>query len=458
MLTRMVDYIAPEKFFMRALQYISAARESHSLHNIEAMALLVLYNLRSPSNSGIWYMVGLAVRSAVDLGLHREAHYSKLGLYECQLRRRLFWSIYYLERVVALSLGRPFSLAERDIDVKLPSPVSEEFGSPSSLTMSISLIGLKRLESQIQCEIYRVDDKPLSALMCEITPLLETLENWKRCLPDMIASDKDYLLLQWNKAVRLLLQPFLPILNPNDSLIGVCLRASGQICELFKRLHQSAAYGHSFIAVHSIFIAGVTMCYCLFISPSLYGLSVANDLRACTAALFVMAERTPVVKKYRDVLEAVINSAMDFISRSDESSAPSLQGAQTSNNRPANAGLFSKEDHQVVLSLLGLSAQQTPDQNQVPGSLATSPRTQTFPSNTDTIPHKSQALHEPLQGPSMNAEFHSHINQYGRGESRDWDLGLGEPYLGDEWGQNLWEGDRFSFQMLNQMMTLDTGT
>jgi len=273
----LTGYVAPEKFFMKALQYISAARESHSLHNIEAMTLLVLYNLRSPSNSGIWYMVGLAMRSAVDIGLHREAYSAKLGIYEVQLRRRLFWSIYYLDRVVALSLGRPFSIADRDIDVSLPYDIDDSIHTDdaimqavaqlsrsstsqnlSSLTMSINLTRLKRLESQIQCEIYRVD-KSVSSLLCEISPLLASLENWKVRLPVMKASEKDYLLLQWNKAVRLLLQPFLPILNPGDSLIELCLKASGQVCELFKRLHQSAAYGHSFIAVHSIFIAGVTM-------------------------------------------------------------------------------------------------------------------------------------------------------------------------------------------------------
>jgi hypothetical protein len=243
------------------------------------MTLLVIYNLRSPSNSGIWYMVGLAMRSAVDLGLHREAHYSKLGLYQGQIRRRLFWSVYYLERVVALSLGRPFSIVDRDIDASLPkdiddslcddeaiaqaiseSSMTENYGKPSSLTMSICLTSLRRLESRIQGEVYRLD-QPTSAVLAEVAPLLSVLETWKRNMPLVSPMEKDYLLVQWYKAVRLLLQPFLPILDPNDRLIAVCLKASGQVCQLFKRLHQSAAYGHSFIAVHSVFIAGVTMWY-----------------------------------------------------------------------------------------------------------------------------------------------------------------------------------------------------
>jgi hypothetical protein len=89
-LTGLYNYTAPESFFMTALQFISAARESHLINNIQAMTLLVLYNLRSPSNSGIWYIIGLAMRTCVDLGLHREYHYTKIRLYEGQLHRRLF--------------------------------------------------------------------------------------------------------------------------------------------------------------------------------------------------------------------------------------------------------------------------------------------------------------------------------------------------------------------------------
>jgi len=44
------------------------------------------------------------------------------------------------------------------------------------------------------------------------------------------------------------------------------------------------------------------LSYCLFLAPTLWNIIVSNDLRACSSALFVMAERTPVVKKYRDAL------------------------------------------------------------------------------------------------------------------------------------------------------------
>jgi hypothetical protein len=278
-LTEQYDYTPPENFFMTALQYISAARESHSVHNIEAMTLLVLYNLRSPSNSGIWYMIGLAMRTCVDLGLHREAHYGNVPPYEGQLRRRLFWTVYFLERVIAVSLGRPYSIADRDIDASLPleiddtvrddgliartlavspSPTFQASRPSSNITLGVQCIRLKRLESHIQGTIYRVD-RPIASLVSKISPTLRLLEDWHRALPPSTPYESDYLNMHYYKAVRLLLQPFLMILPPTDQRIALCLQASGQICQIFKRLHQRDSYGHSFIALHSVFIAGITM-------------------------------------------------------------------------------------------------------------------------------------------------------------------------------------------------------
>jgi hypothetical protein len=285
-LTEPYDYASPESFFMTALQYISAARESHSINNIQAMALLVIYNLRSPSNSGIWYMIGLSMRTCVDLGLHREAHYKNVTPYEGQLRRRLFWSVYFLERVIATSLGRPYSLADRDIDALLPLEIDDtvhdngliartmaisssttfQAARPSSnLTLGIQCIRLMRLESYIQSTIYRVD-RPVISLVSKINPILRRLEVWRNSTPNFGTSEKDYLDMHYYKAIRLLIQPFLTVLPPTDARIALCLYSSGQICQIFKRLHQRDSYGHSFIALHSVFIAGVTMWYAFTLS------------------------------------------------------------------------------------------------------------------------------------------------------------------------------------------------
>ncbi|CZR52342.1 related to C6 transcription factor [Phialocephala subalpina] len=472
-LTEQYDYTPPENFFMTALQYISAARESHSVHNIEAMTLLVLYNLRSPSNSGIWYMIGLAMRTCVDLGLHREAHYGNVPPYEGQLRRRLFWTVYFLERVIAVSVGRPYSIADRDIDASLPleiddtvrddsliartlvvspSPTFQASRPSSNITLGIQCIRLKRLESHIQGTIYRVD-RPIASLVSKISPTLKLLEDWHRALPPSTPYESDYLNMHYYKAVRLLLQPFLMILPPTDQRVALCLHASGQICQIFKRLHQRDSYGHSFIALHSTFIAGVTMCYCLFLSPTLWTFTVSNDLRACSSALFVMAERTPVVKKYRDALENVIGATMEFLARAPtqapapEQTSPTQTHAsvsqtpqQSSRDLPGtipsfSPGFTSAAQESYVRGSPKAAAAPTPSGS---GDVNGSIYAPTFQEDNDVFGYMPQT-----QTTSPVGE--------GRWEGRHGELGQ----MDAEWMLSLCEGDGFSLQMLNEMMRFE---
>jgi hypothetical protein len=115
------DYIQPERTFMTAFRHILAASGAHSIKNVEAMTLLFIYHLRSPSNTGIWYLVGMAMRSCIALGLHWEAYYYGIGdLFQQELERRLFWTVYCLERHMSISFGRPFSMTDRTIDASLP--------------------------------------------------------------------------------------------------------------------------------------------------------------------------------------------------------------------------------------------------------------------------------------------------------------------------------------------------
>ena len=369
----------PERYYMAALQHILAARESRTTQNIEAMALLVLYHLRSPSSFGIWYMVGLAMRTSIDLGLHMRRNEDKLGSRgEIQRRRRLFWSVYALERTIAISMGRPFSIPDRQIDVELPEGDNKDGGSPeetspgadrplsrgtssgcvsprsggpngdarsypagwkTSLTPALFLFKLRRIESRIQHSVYRAD-KPLAALVPKLDQYHAELEAWKQeLLRSPLASasanhhnnhndgqgnnsssssssshnaELNYMLLHYHRAVRLLVQPFLALLPPTDPYYARCLAAAGDICQAHKRLHQTLDYGHSFIAVQTVFVAGITLLYGLWTHPGrVWSVRLADDVRAASLVLFVMGERAPWVRKYRDAFELLVHAAME---------------------------------------------------------------------------------------------------------------------------------------------------
>ncbi|KAJ6101808.1 hypothetical protein N7486_004235 [Penicillium sp. IBT 16267x] len=82
--------ITASDLFRTALRLKPSVTELRSLQSIEAIMLLIMYNLRIPNSSNLWYMIGLAMRTAIDLGLHREENYLHLKPDEAQSRRRVF--------------------------------------------------------------------------------------------------------------------------------------------------------------------------------------------------------------------------------------------------------------------------------------------------------------------------------------------------------------------------------
>lgn len=323
-----------QKFYMAALQHLHAARESRTVQNIEAMTLLVIYHLRSASSHGIWYMIGLAMRTAIDLGLHRKDYEKGLDTRSIQARRRLFWTVYTLERIIAISLGRPFSIADRQIDVELPCDDNHEGSTGNaSLAHAIALFKLRRIESRIQHSIYRAD-KPISSLQPKLESLYTELQRWRATVMQQLPPgvDRNYPTLHYNRAVRLLLQPFLSILPPTDRYYQICLRAAGDICQAHKKLHQSLDYGHSFIAVQTVFVAGITLLYGLWTKAhAVWSVSLSNDVRACSLVLFIMSERASWVTKYRDAFEILVDAAMEKL-QNGEANLCETAAAQVQSN------------------------------------------------------------------------------------------------------------------------------
>ncbi|KAJ5151078.1 uncharacterized protein N7482_010330 [Penicillium canariense] len=327
-------YTDPKQFYTTALQYVPTMCEARSIENIEAMVLLVVYHIRTASSHGMWYMIGLAMRTAIDLGLHSRANEINLDPFTTQMRRRLFWVVYYLERVVSMSLGRPFSISDRQIDLDLPLDVDDDVHDPAlitapqdptkttNMTFAIYLFKLRRIDSRIQHKIYRAD-RPLSSLRPKMDSLYLELEQWKESAAHRFSgSDLDYPMLHYNRAVRLLIQPFLPLLPFTDPYYHICLQAAGEICQSHKRLHQTLEYGHSFLAVQTVFMAGITLLYALWThTDQVWSVRISNDIRACSTMLFVMGERAEWVKKYRDAFELLVNAAME-----------KLQGNETARN------------------------------------------------------------------------------------------------------------------------------
>ncbi|KAI8963816.1 fungal-specific transcription factor domain-containing protein [Daldinia sp. FL1419] len=148
----------PEEYHASAVVHLEAclSNSGGGLEELQAVLLLANFALLRPVPPGLWYIVGVAVRLAVDLGLHyedgkdiefdlsskakadeaseksREAYLREKGRreYTRDLRRRLWWSTYSLDRLVSTCVGRPFGVSDQVITTEFPSLLDDRYITP----------------------------------------------------------------------------------------------------------------------------------------------------------------------------------------------------------------------------------------------------------------------------------------------------------------------------------------
>jgi hypothetical protein len=83
-----------------------------------------------------WGMLGNAARSCIEMGLHHRETTTTIILNESELKwaRRLFWSVYVLDRRFSFGCGLPFAFQDEDIDPCLPELVRIPPRSPQILS------------------------------------------------------------------------------------------------------------------------------------------------------------------------------------------------------------------------------------------------------------------------------------------------------------------------------------
>ncbi|KAI0317722.1 fungal-specific transcription factor domain-containing protein [Amylostereum chailletii] len=91
---------------------------------VTGLLLLAWANYGQNSESGMWQYSGMAIRMALDLGIHEISEIYESSAHVTRTRL-LFWSLFITDRILAFNTGRPPSLPE-DI-IEIPFPSDEDF-------------------------------------------------------------------------------------------------------------------------------------------------------------------------------------------------------------------------------------------------------------------------------------------------------------------------------------------
>lgn len=187
--------VSGDQFVNHVRHLLWAENPTPRISTIQGLLFCCHHEIASARGSQGWLYGGMAMRMAIDVGLHRNDELvPDLTYAERQTRRRTFWGCYVIDRVTAAFLGRPITLRDEDIDSQMPSTQeSDEFdlwqvsSSAQRKTQCISnfhhYIRLARILGRILCNIYPQHPSSRSAT---VQDLEAQLEEWYRDLPPFL--------------------------------------------------------------------------------------------------------------------------------------------------------------------------------------------------------------------------------------------------------------------------------
>ncbi|KAI6782011.1 uncharacterized protein J7T54_003430 [Emericellopsis cladophorae] len=98
--------------------------ERPCLRNIQAFYIMGVYLMPTSAVGSSYVYIGLALRKALAFDLHQSADEASIDEREREVRNRLWWSIWSLERITALKLNRARSVDIEHVTVPLPTPMA----------------------------------------------------------------------------------------------------------------------------------------------------------------------------------------------------------------------------------------------------------------------------------------------------------------------------------------------
>lgn len=326
-------------FWKSATRLLAASiSDAPGLVQLQISLLLLQYTLLVPKTGNLWQLAGSAMRCATELGIYAEPtpgkHVEPLTL---DLRRRLFWTCYCIDRTLSTIMGRPSSIPDEWISSEMPSLVEDSLitidGIQSGPTCHLKIalihhVHICRLQSEIHGRLYapghnsRLDQESLSKWTWHT---YDQLRAWRQShvYPTPLIT-KEWTEFQFHIAVVLLLRPSPNRATPTFEELHVAFHSAGQAMNLVKIMHREASAVFGWLTVQSLFMCGLT--YIKYLRTLCNGnethlckpfVEIILEVQACTSMLETLsALDTGDHEQIRNVFELASSNVLHELANS----------------------------------------------------------------------------------------------------------------------------------------------
>ncbi|WWC63407.1 uncharacterized protein I303_106007 [Kwoniella dejecticola CBS 10117] len=356
--------VSHEVYYNAAVACLSTLTSHHSVATVQALVLLIIYGLRHPTAEvAVWQVGGLAMRTAVELGMHRRLRSRserEKDPMRYEMKKRVFWAVYTLDRMMAAQLGRPAGIQDRDIDAELPLNVDVDFGDAralyamqnrqielmagrrpgdeynngygpvSSMTSAIHNIRMNQLKQMITDAIYRLDKplrprdpdahtaEPERQSYDEVDDLLRRLDQWRACHPQpkegipMLPHEQWE--LEYHNCVQLLLRPIVASCKAAGRYVTLCLDSAAALCDTQYNYLQPPVVQSKLSTwrFYRLFLAGLTLLHIIttfhpYLSES-DRQKAENAIRKCQSALGVFGSKFKAASRHEGLFRELVSA------------------------------------------------------------------------------------------------------------------------------------------------------
>ncbi|KAE8356945.1 hypothetical protein BDV28DRAFT_125952 [Aspergillus coremiiformis] len=145
-----------EKYFVSGRQLaFSAFTETPSLNTIQSYVLISMYMLGACRRNGAFMNLGIALRAAYAVGIHRKDANTLFCMRERRTRERVWKSLRMMDLFLSASLGRPPATSDFDYDPREDNitPGAQQCLQPEE-QLSLTVVSLCRIFDRILTEVY----------------------------------------------------------------------------------------------------------------------------------------------------------------------------------------------------------------------------------------------------------------------------------------------------------------
>lgn len=169
--------------------------EDQDFWALQALLLMSVYMLAKSKRNTAFALLGMAIRSAHALGLHREETMVIFSPEEQEARKNLWRSLFVFDRLLSCSLGRPTAISEDDCSGDALRPAEPSGEQPFNLNLhpipDLNETGPYALEAAVRScsaiglilrKVYQ--QRKISTRLAQ--EIADICKSWPRALPSML--------------------------------------------------------------------------------------------------------------------------------------------------------------------------------------------------------------------------------------------------------------------------------